>query len=205
MKTLQLTIPDIEAAIDLPVEKWVRKCYGVAKACVDKGLMPEGSEPAYGVWRGPVHSNSVFFDRSVVFGRVRHGWVVLPDETIFDPTQWTLSQPGEPFLFQGTSLQYSEAAGLLALDVPDPPPAQGQQLNLHGLLDPDLASRVASLLRAEPPWTAKQVFWLANLPLSALDHDAPALYAAFKALGLLEFVPFDNRTRAARLVRKGLL
>lgn len=72
---------DVAKAIDLPIEEWPGKCYGVASAMLRAGLVEdESAELCYGHWTGPVSANCSVegFKKGRIFQR--HGWIEVPED-----------------------------------------------------------------------------------------------------------------------------
>lgn len=81
-----LTIAEVEKAIDLKAEDWHGNCYAVSIAILRAGLV-EGV-PRYGHYYGPVSPNG-FWKSRVKQPFMRHGWIELNDGRVFDATRWS--------------------------------------------------------------------------------------------------------------------
>jgi hypothetical protein len=92
------TLAEAEAVIGEPASKWVSRCYEIAYALVEKGLVP--GRAVYGHYLGPVMPSSPFHDRHSACDFTGHGWVSLPDGRVLDPTRWVF-EATEPYLYVG--------------------------------------------------------------------------------------------------------
>lgn len=92
------TLAACEKALGEKAETWVARCYEISCRIVAAGLV-EG-EAVYGHWLGKVHPRSHFADR----GRmpfIQHGWILLKDGSILDPTRWVF-EAVSPYLYVGS-------------------------------------------------------------------------------------------------------
>lgn len=99
MKTINLpSIPEIEAAIDIPFDDWAHQCHAISYAILTSGVLdlPDGGRIARGVCNG-VGS--------------QHSWIVVgmdcyaDDVTIIDPTLWSYRDDVEG-IYVGTATTY---------------------------------------------------------------------------------------------------
>lgn len=91
------TLQQCEKAVGEPATQWVARCYEIACAIVDAGLV-KGGEAVYGHWLGPVAPRSHFADRRGT-GFIPHGWIWVEDEgMVVDPTRWVF-EARTPYLF----------------------------------------------------------------------------------------------------------
>lgn len=93
-----LNLSGLERAIGLRSWEWPGRCFEISRALVQK--MGVEGRAAYGFWTGPV-TPSMFFDGSAA--RVRHGWVVIPDGRIIDPTRFVFEH-AEPYIYVGPKI-----------------------------------------------------------------------------------------------------
>lgn len=85
-KPSELTIADVEKAIGIPAGEWHGRCYEIATAIVKNKLVK--GRAVYGHYTGHVAYTGFWKDkRGQPFQR--HGWIVLKDERILDPTRWS--------------------------------------------------------------------------------------------------------------------
>lgn len=77
------SVREIAEAIDLPVEEWPGKCYGIASAMLRAELVDdESAELRYGHWLGPVSKSCPVegFKKGGAFQR--HGWIEIPEDCL---------------------------------------------------------------------------------------------------------------------------
>lgn len=209
-RTIVPTLEAVEAKLG-PAQTWAGNCFAIASACVKFGLIK--GVAVYGHWTGPVSSNSYFADRAG-FPFVRHGWVVVSPNLIFDPTRWSLT--GEkPYLYLGPNNgEYDEGGNKILLMHQVPPPKFDRNSPkvysfTQEILDGEPWSHVEKLLGPEYPidlgesrnpgdLTADQVRWIANLAYDTLQPYARKIYSAISSCGLRAFIPIDNFRRAER-------
>jgi hypothetical protein len=129
------TLSEVEAVLG-PSKEWSGRCYEIASACVNRGLV-EGVA-VYGHWRGKIHPESVFAEKGRL-GFVKHGWVLLEDGTIFDPTQWVFTKK-KPFLYHGSSTDYDEGGNLLRKETRRQPPDFDPEEDIFKIDDGKLSS-----------------------------------------------------------------
>lgn len=94
MRPEELTIPLIEKAIQWPVATWEGNCYTVACAIVEAGLIK--GRAVYGHYKGPVADTGYWAKRKGQLFQ-RHGWIMLEDDRIMDPTRWSFEDK-EPYI-----------------------------------------------------------------------------------------------------------
>lgn len=200
------SLAECERRLGEKADTWKGRCFEIASTLVALGLVK--GTAVYGHWRGPVAPESFFAAKSHL-GFVQHGWVLMPDRTILDPTRWVFENV-EPYLHvgPGTSKEYDEGGnGLRAAFRRSPPPfdPSDRQIEFSAsvlpsapwtfvekLLDIDYTDQKPGFL------TISQVFWLANLPLQDLGPHARAIYDAFAAVGEEATIPLDNRQKVLR-------
>lgn len=102
-------------AIGIPTRDWFGRCYEIAGLILDytdvidspiEGLFA-GATRVYGAWTEPVNPGSLFLVQYTA-GHVQHGWLVLPDGTIVDPTRWCF-EDAEPYVYIGAADHYEGA------------------------------------------------------------------------------------------------
>lgn len=221
MKAADLTVAKVEKAIGIPVAEWSGNCYAIACAILRAKLVK--GRPAYGHWLGPVHERSPFATR----GRApfqRHGWIVLPDGSVLDPTRWVF-EAAEPYLFHGMQQDdadcvdcgYKEyehdedddsptCGGYTAPDWPYD--EGGDQLRAamqrpmpmlmtgDRLLRLRLPKKLRDRLGLPVEMSHSQLAWLANLPYKTLGRDAWLVCQELAAAGCKAYIPVDTWERA---------
>jgi hypothetical protein len=186
----RLALPDAEAIVGEPADAWAMRCFEIASKLADA----VGGVAVYGAWTGPIADSSPFSRRP---GAPNHGWVLLDDDTVFDPTRWVF-EGLEPYLYEGLADFYDEGRDAQrAANLPPYPAPHGERIAIVAdeavidLLERRTGSRAVERTAAE--W-----LWVANLPYSQLDGCASALYAALDAVDCAAFIPIDNQLRAER-------
>ena len=195
----QLTIEDVEQALDLPAEKWHGQCYGIAKGIAEAGLV-EG-DAIYGHYLGDIDKDG-YWGRRKELPFVQHGWILLPDDRILDPTRFSFENE-EPYIYIGDGgTDYDEGGDMwrAALLKPCPTPSGNRKVKDAGWELDTNETFTFQLLTGTPfdKMTTEQTFWIANLPYAALAPHIPIVYPVLGRYDLKGFVPFDNWSRAFR-------
>ena len=193
--------------------KWAGRCYEIACAFVAAGLVR--GTAVYGHFLGRINPESYFGDRhGAPF--VQHGWVLLPDGRVFDPTRFGFeNDKGEaPYLHVGPlTAEYDEGGNKFRKALRPPPPEFDPSERMIVFSQRDLPTgpwkHVEKLLRIDytdgeqEPGTLsfEQVAWLANASFEDLQPHAAAIYDALEAVGEEALIPIDNRRKAQRLSR----
>ncbi len=94
-----ITVEQCEAAIGIPAKEWPGRCYEIACAILDAGLV-EG-RPVYGHWLGRVDRNAPVFGERAGQAFQRHGWIETEDGEVIDPTRWVFEN-ARPYIFEGS-------------------------------------------------------------------------------------------------------
>ena len=196
------TLVEIEVALGEDALLWAGRCYEIACAVVQEGLV-EGA-PVYGHFVGEIDPRS-YFGRHANAPFVRHGWVQLPDGRVLDPTRWSF-ESGAPYLYVGDADDYDEGGNVWREAMLKPPPAfvEGErQVGILMLLGPGAHAYVLDLFGVKfedrtRNLTFSQAHWLANLPYNTLSVYAGDVYGALEKEGLRAHVPIDNYRRAQR-------
>lgn len=204
------TLAQAEKALGEPATEWVARCYEIAGRIVGAKLCPPGSVAVYGHWLGPIAENSYFHEYSTA-PFVRHGWVLLPDGRVLDPTRWVF-EDAKPYLYIGPSDQYDEGGNewrdashgaapsftpsdrVYTLDVP-----RSTCEFLKSLLPSTLTDLAGQLVV-----DAKQLAWLANMSPQKLGPHALPVFTAICKTGSTALIPIDNLRRIERENRVAL-
>lgn len=192
---------------------WAGRCYEIACAFIAAGLVR--GTAVYGHFLGRINPESYFGDRhGAPF--VQHGWVLLPDGRVFDPTRFGFeNNKGEaPYLHVGPlTADYDEGGNKFRKALRPPPPEFDPSDRMIVFSQSDLPGKpwthVEKLLRIDytygeqEPGTLsfEQVAWLANASFEDLQPHAAAIYDALEAVGEEALIPIDNRRKAQRLSR----
>jgi hypothetical protein len=192
--TAPITLKQLEAAFGSPAPSWAGRCYAVACAAAD---LIEDAAPIYGHWVGPVSSKSIFAGRSLF---VQHGWVLLPDGRVLDPTRWEF-EGRAPYIYVGPDDHYDEGGNKFRQAMMGPPPSFDSGSKVFDVtadvLPSDAWSFVEKLLRLEDSplgqVTYEQVHWLANLDPRQMDGHARAILKMLEHFDMLAHMPIDNQ------------
>ncbi len=200
-----ITVEQLEESSKIPVRMWVGNCYTMACEAAD---LIEGSKPVYGHFRGDVHPKSVF-SRVAVAGWVQHGWVVLPDGKILDPTRWVF-ECKKPYIFIGTTgVEYDEGGNTLRRLILEPAPKfdpEDRVVNIKKEMCPsDTWTFIEEVFQLQDQFvydeyspgdiTVFQLHWLANQDPKDLRGYAGIIYGMLERLNMKGFIPIDNYRR----------
>lgn len=203
-----------ERMLDWKAKDWEAKCFAVATAFVEKKIVP--GDAVYGHWRGPVHPRSRFYSKSCSAGFVQHGWVLLSDGRVVDPTRWCF-EAAEPYVFYGDNVgeydeggnrwralhrgpiprydAFEDAGSLVEITKAVMDTATWQFVEKYLELDYTIAEQPVGEL------TSAQLLYLAHAPPDHLGEHMVGVYAALDKLGEGALVPIDNRRMAERRKR----
>ena len=203
-----VSVKQAERVLGEPATEWAKCCFEIAAAFVERGLVD--GVAVYGHWVGPVSEASVFRNAShEALGFVRHGWVVLPDGQVCDPTRWVF-EAVEPYVYVGPADHYDEGGNnwRARTESAQPPPfdEDDEVLELDQRVLPDskawsFVEKLLDLYEAPEPGqiTLSQLHWLAHRDPRQFGGHARALYAAIDKLGHGALIPIDNK----RMVERG--
>jgi hypothetical protein len=196
-----MRLPSIRACIKVfgPTERWKGNCHGVASALVEKKLV-KGSA-VYGHWLGPIAENSFFAPRRG-YPFVQHGWVLMPDESIVDPTRWVF-EAVDPYIFHGENGGLYDEGGndfrMQMIGMPRYDPNDKLFQIPKRVMDTKTWAFVEEILEIDSQGDQKpgtlsrnQLYWLANLAPSILGEHQAGVYGAIKKLDRLALIPIDN-------------
>ena len=185
--------------IGVALDVWPGNCGGICERMLEKKLV-EGRF-AYGHYRGCISARSIFKDRRGL-GFTHHGWILLADGTVCDPTRWVFTK-SQPTIHFGPAAEdgkviYDEDGQILAAltaEAKRPEKPEGQRVRLDGVKGL-LRAHICDLLgvaRIGQSIRMNQLFWLCNLPPSWFGDYALEFYGWVKKRGFLAFVPIDFR------------
>lgn len=188
-------IDPISKKIGVSVLDWPGNCYGISSLCVKHKIVPVGSKLRYGHWTGPIHQRSRFYRKNGL-GFVQHGWVELPDKTIFDPTRYVFEYK-PPYIYEGPNDFYDVGGNLFRKENTTPPPPFNAIASRTVLIrtDPETSAFIKALLldlRTNDNYTIEQIYWLANLVPDATAPFTAKIYTALKQADMAAFIPLDN-------------
>jgi len=196
-----LTIEQVETAIDIRTGNWRGNCYAIACAIVKAKLVK--GRPAYGHYTGPVSKKGYFGNRAgLPFNR--HGWILLDDGRIMDPTRWVFENV-KPYLYivrqdnNNDDNEYDEGGQTLAeqLHPKELPPydcdskitlkvdlSRAAELHIKKLGGQSLGTRV----------TVEQAHWIATTSVRELGIHAKEIYKWLIKKKQRALIPIDSQT-----------
>ncbi len=200
------TLKQAEATLGEPAKAWEGRCYEIACRFVERKLVK--GIAVYGHWIGPI-AKGTLFDRGLPFAH--HGWVLLPDKRVLDPTRWVF-EAREPYLYVGSADHYDEGGNQWREALSPQAPEFDEFDRIFDLTNEILPTQawnyVEQLLGlyryyddpAYEPGTVSQgqLSWLANRSPERLGPHAPAIYRALFALGRGALIPIDNKRLVER-------
>lgn len=210
------TVRTVETKIGRKHEDWVGNCFGIAQLLVEKGLTP-GGIAVYGHYTGFIHKKSYFGSRAH-FGWCNHGWVLLPDGTVVDPTRWVFENVA-PYIYVGPATDYDEGSNKLREIMMYPPPghdpdAVSVELDFSEFDEAtECVNHVWSLLRRNDLLgedtscviSRHEAHWLGNVPYAQFYSRecgmdlAPNIFKALSKVKMRASIPIDNYRRAKRI------
>jgi hypothetical protein len=195
------TCTAVADAIGIAVEDWKGKCYGVASAALECGILDRFQEvhgrliPVYGLYLGDI-------DPGGCFGKTplpRHGWLESLSGLVLDPTRWVFTG-AYPELWLGSTSDYDLGGMRVRPQTRMPQPAFDDCVPVAlGINDPsDLAAfdRVlghAGRVRSTGAIGDGQLRWLLNRPVETLGADGPLFIRTAERIGVAAHVPWDTR------------
>jgi hypothetical protein len=176
-----------EIAYGHPPEAWRGACYAVATALA--GTLAD-AEAVYGHYRGPVAPDGYFGHRAHL-GFIQHGWVLLSEGTVIDPTRWVFENV-EPYVYIApVSDDYDRGGNVLWTQMMGPPPEAGND-EIVLILSGDAEVLALGIFET---WelTYRQAHWIAHLPPAAMGAAGESLFRQLIAADLGAWIPIDNR------------
>lgn len=194
-----------------PAPAWAGRCFEIADGLAKHVLKQDHAVAVYGHYLGPVHKRS-YFGKRKGHPFVRHGWVLLGNGTIIDPTRWAFEAQDPYIAIVGQNDvrygEYDEGGNeWLKTTLGQCPHFDSEEETYDvspQMLPSDPFALVEKLIKPdlsqqEPgTFTKSQLMWLAHVPYSQLGKHAPAIYEALQQLGLGAFIPIDNQLCAKR-------
>jgi len=193
MKPEDLTIEELERALDMSADQWHGKCTLIAHyAC-----KLVGGHEIYGSYLGPVHKDGYWGNRRMLPNN--HGWVLLDDGRVLDPTRWSFEHK-DPYIYIGKNDDdYDEGGNKMraAFRSPCPSADQGRPANLKEVL---CSAPLFEQLTNTPfdKITIEQAAWVANTPYDELDFAVAPIYETLIQNEMDAYIPIDNLRRAQR-------
>lgn len=190
------SIKELESLIKIPTIEWPGRCHEIATAianldCVD-------GRAVYGHYLGFVSKDSKLFGNRNGLPFQRHGWVVMTDGKILDPTRWVFEDI-DPYIFysENTNGEYDEGGNKWRMaNLGDCPKFDKKEKCLDLTITDESVIDEITLLLGVPATTKKaslnQMFWLANLSPEKIGDYCKRIYEWLNAVGLKALVPLDN-------------
>jgi len=185
-----VTVELVTTSIGAAPAVWEGNCYAVA--CAVAPLV--GGRPAYGHWLGDVSPDGRWASAG---GRlfIRHGWVVLHDGRILDPTRWSF-EAAKPYIWLGENDgSYDEGGQGTRRSFRLPaPPDEVEKFRVLKASSGCVGLLCGLLGRAQvrPEFTPQQLGWLASGPLDDLGEHAHEFFEALGKMKLKGLVPIDH-------------
>jgi len=196
MRPSDLRISHIEKAVDLPASEWHGKCTVISQAVVQLDLVT--GDAVYGHYRGPVDHKSFWAARSVC-GFIQHGWVLLQDGRVLDPTRFSFENV-EPYIHIGDAdPDYDEGGNIWRAASRMPRPEAGGKpagMKAESQIIEELFEHLTDTPFSKITWA--QAHWVATLTPEELDFSAADIYKTLKDNDLKALIPHDNWARAVR-------
>ena len=192
MKPEDLTIEMLEEAWEHPAEEWHGKCSQLAHTAI--AVLGHGNY-AYGHYHGDVDPDGFWENRAFQ----RHGWVLLDDGRVLDPTRWSFENV-EPYIYIGENdSDYDEGGNAVrtAFRMPCPNVEDGDPADLEEIM----SSRYFFEELTGTPFnkiTRQQAAWVASESYDRLGFAVAPVYETLIANDLQVFIPIDNYNRAVR-------
>lgn len=194
IKPEDLTIRDLEIATGLPASQWHGKCTLLSHAA--QALV--GGVAVYGDYCGFISKDGFWGDRSGFPNH--HGWVLLDDKLVLDPTRWSFENK-EPYIYIGDGAEKDEAdydegsnrmRSMLTPSECPLPSGKLAVLEFEDKMERDFWKKMTRTRTDKI--TIEQAMWVANLPYNPALADLA--YGVLARSGFKAFIPFDNYSRA---------
>jgi hypothetical protein len=150
----------------------------------------------YGTWKGTCVSKKEK-------GFFRHGWVLINEKDILDPTRWVF-EDSSPMIFEGTvkkNKEYDEGMTQLRSLISRPFPKFNPEANR--IIKFKWSESCASVIewlsgcdcKAEQNMTVEQAMWMANLPPNLWSCHLDEIYGNLTKEGFAAFIPMDYKEK----------
>ena len=191
MKPEKLTIERLEKETRMSTRQWHGKCTLLAHfACKLVG----GNE-IYGDYHGFIHPKGFWSGRGPF---THHGWVLLDDGRVLDPTRWSFENI-EPYIYlDHNTKDYDEGSNRSRRMFRRPcPEMRGAPADL---VAPKCVHALFEHLTGTPfaKMTREQACWVANLGYDELDFAVADIYETLINNDMSALIPIDNLKRARR-------
>lgn len=192
MNPEDLTIEMLEECLGQPASEWHGKCSQLAHATIS--ILGHGHY-AYGHYYGKIDPKGYWSHRGIA----RHGWVLLGDGRILDPTRWSFENV-DPYIYIGPNgTDYDEGGNALRgfMRTPCPSADDEKAIGLKEVME----SRYFFEELTKTPFeeiTQSQAMWVANAPYDELGIAVAPIYRTLIENKMEAFIPVDNYNRALR-------
>jgi hypothetical protein len=173
-------VEQVAEKIKIPWPDWPGRCHEIAYRCLKSGVVK--GKLRFGNWLGEIAAHSHFQGRPFS----HHGWVVLADGQIWDPTQWAFLGYFSYIYVGPSDERYDSGGNALRKLLRRPPQKTGRRIKIDGLDVVKWFGRRKALYLGE-------LGWLANLSPEELGN-ARKMYSWLKRSGFQSWVPVDNWT-----------
>lgn len=205
-----LSMGQIATRIDVPLNDWPGNCFAIASKFVEAFEL-QGAVAVYGHYRGPISPRCALFNGKPL---VHHGWVLLDEKMVLDPTRWVF-EAKSPYLaiFEPwddehaavfRNVEYDEGGEIFNAQLrgPRPLPDARQRSIEVDQQDHEILGVLTGLLgpgSGNTQLTLDELRWVAKTPYSSLgDAAAKVLYPWLAKAGYRALVPIDYLNRARR-------
>lgn len=193
MRPEDLTLERVAKIFGSLPPTWEGQCYGVASAA-QKAL--GGGTLAYGHYLGPVAPGSFWSNR----GRapfIQHGWVILYDGRVLDPTRWSFTAT-KPAIWIGPSYDYDRGGqqwrAVMTRTIPPPKDDTSHRRIVLKISTEGIAHINVMLSRvSRSKINYAQACWLASGPVEALGPFAKEFFELLVKRGWGSAIPIDSR------------
>jgi len=197
-------LPDmvkVAEKIETPLEQWKGNCYTIACKIVKSGILSDNDARAvYGRYLGYISRGSMFATRKHL-PFCPHGWIILCDQTVLDPTRWVFEalKPYMAHININTDkyIDYDEGGNRWREANIRPCPVFDESEKTFNIdLGEDCLQHLMHLMNCSLELTesvsVNQLFWIGNLPPSVLGDYANDVFQWVASIDS-SFIPIDNQ------------
>lgn len=185
---MNYSIEEIESIIGIPVNEWVGKCHLIANEFLKYNLIK--GKLCYGNYFGYIDSESIFSD----YDFPHHGWVLLDDGRIFDPTRWVFENVEPYFYIDFDFIGEYDFGGNKFRELISSPKPDYNEKSRQFELNQDSKSIFQNLIGCDREFISiEEIMWVANLSINILSSNAKIVFEYISDNGLGAFIPIDNR------------
>jgi hypothetical protein len=193
MKPEDLTIEQVAEAYGAVPKQWEGRCYAVAVAA--HSVLKSGTL-AYGHYLGPINKKGFWRSRARL-PFIQHGWVILDDGRVLDPTRWSFLHVS-PRIWIGPSDEYDWGGQKWRESIQSPPPADDVHNKFIRLsVSVEAVNHINGMLLHSLPFSNRinfpQACWLASGPVWHLGPFAKEFFELLVKKGWGAAIPLDSR------------